>query len=99
MDIANRDASGYVTRREEFTGSNLFGIWENGIYVVYSYGLHWPLWVHDGARWLENTDTYSRATSRHKNQSRPSEDTLKRNTEQLLSLIKDRASVNDKLWR
>lgn len=44
-----------------------------GIYVVYSYGGHWPLWVYDwrADQWYENADTYGNTTSRHKSATRP----------------------------
>jgi len=67
--IANADARPYVARREPFKGSNLWGEWRNtdehessGVYVVYSYGQHFPMWVYDED---------SRTTSKHKGQTHP----------------------------
>jgi hypothetical protein len=43
------------------------------LYVVYSYGLHFPMYVYDYAadKWYENTDKYSSTTSKQQGQARP----------------------------
>jgi hypothetical protein len=43
------------------------------LYVVYSYGLHFPMFVFDYAadKWYENTDKYSSTTSKQTGQARP----------------------------
>lgn len=43
------------------------------LYVVYSYGLHFPMYVFDFATstWYANTDKYSTTTGKHKSQARP----------------------------
>lgn len=71
--IANTNARPLVQRRQEFTGSNLFARYVGELYVVYSYGTHWPLWVYDTQinRWLENTSKYSQTTSVHKTRTNP----------------------------
>ena len=73
MKIANRDARSYVGNREVFTGSNTFSKYvENTTrYVVYSYGLHWPLFIHDRGTWYENIEKTSPTTSKHTTQCRP----------------------------
>ena len=63
--IANKQASTYVARRSLFKGSNLFSEMCGNAYVVYSYGYHFPLIVHVGGKWYENSDKYSQSTSRH----------------------------------
>lgn len=63
--IANKQASTYVARRSLFKGSNLFSEMRGNAYVVYSYGYHFPLIVHVGGKWYENSDRYSASTSRH----------------------------------
>jgi hypothetical protein len=61
----------------EFRNSNgtVFGIRHEdaGIYAVYSYGDHWPLWVYDwnASQWYENVDTYGNTTTRHASCTRP----------------------------
>ncbi len=84
--IANKNASGYVRRRREFKGSNLFGTYLDDRYVVYSYGEHWPLFVHINGAWFENQDKYSRTTSKQKRQAHPDADTVKLSTEQMISV-------------
>jgi hypothetical protein len=64
----------YVQSRQPFTNHNgqLFGRWETPLlYVVYSYGEHWPLFVWDGFDWYENEDKYSATTSKHRSQTHP----------------------------
>ena len=74
--VANKDCRRYVENREEFNGSNLFSRWHGNVYVVYSYGEHYPmfLWIDperaDGG-WYENSDGYSVSTSKHHSQARP----------------------------
>ena len=72
--IANTNARTFVKSRMEFTGSNLYGRWTtSNLYVVYSYGDHFPLWVYDDVigHWLENTSKYSQTTSIHKTRTNP----------------------------
>lgn len=67
--IANRDAKHYVHRREFFKGSNIFGFWnsEESLYIVTSYGNHFPMlvWDNTALQWFENYDKFSRTTTRH----------------------------------
>jgi hypothetical protein len=48
---------------------------EKRVYVIYSYGEHFPMYVYDdeSGRWLGNKDKYSRTTSTHQSKYRPSE--------------------------
>jgi hypothetical protein len=80
MKIANRDARQYVQRQLPFSGNNLYGhLWSVGGeptdgqygYAVFSYGPHWPLWVHTAGRWYGNEDKYGTTTSKHKTQTWP----------------------------
>lgn len=74
--VANRDCYSYVERQEEFNGSNLFARWHGNVYVVYSFGMHYPifLWIDpekpDGG-WYENNTVYSKTTTKHQTQARP----------------------------
>jgi hypothetical protein len=79
MRITNRSARIEVQRKQEFVGSNIFGEHVEDRYVVYSYGKHWPLYVYDyeTGQWFENEGSYSTTTSRHRNQLRPSANTVK----------------------
>lgn len=72
--IANRDAHHYTAEKQEFRGSNLYGVWyRTDVYVVYSYGEHWPLyvWLDRPQMWLGNDSGYSRSTGRHASQALP----------------------------
>ena len=78
--IANRDASEYVRNRQQFKGSNLFTdeveLDNSTLYIVYSYARHFPLFVAEtdadnNTRWYENSDKYSRSTSKQKTQAHP----------------------------
>ena len=48
---------------------------ENRVFVIYSYGEHFPMYVWDEGthQWLGNKDKYSRTTSTHQSKYRPSE--------------------------
>lgn len=88
--IANKDAREYINRCEDFTGNNTFGQREVNQYIVYSYSTHFPMYVYDYStrEWYENSDKYSRTTSKHQSQCRPRfEITREFNTEDLIDLI------------
>lgn len=74
--ITLRDARVRVQAAEPFKTANgqLYGEWTTpNIYVVYSYGEHWPLFVWDAAasRWMENENRYSVTTSKHRTSTHP----------------------------
>ena len=75
--IANKNAREYVQNKQPFTGSNLYSKWlrvaGREMYVVYSYGYHWPLFVYDKAVevWFENTERVSVTTSKHRTMAHP----------------------------
>ena len=75
LKIANNKASQAVADKVEFNGSNTFGRWYNGnettIYVVFSYGYHFPMFAWIKGVWYENTDKYSVSTSKQQTQLRP----------------------------
>lgn len=50
------------------------------LYVVYSYGPHWPLFIYcpETEQWFENEDNYSPTTSRHHSYAHPHFPTIKR---------------------
>jgi hypothetical protein len=96
--IANKDARESVNNRHAFQGSNIFaevirnrtyGCNED-LYVVYSYGEHFPMYVYDYTtrEWYANSDKYSPTTSKHQSQCRPSFEIAREfNTEDLINLI------------
>ena len=107
--IANKNASEYVNNRYIFQGSNIFaevirpycGVNE-GLYVVYSYGHHFPMYVfdYDTREWYANEDSYSMTTSRHQSQCRPRfEITYEFATDELIKLIEKGGMVEYVKWR
>jgi len=76
MKTSNKNARQFVTDKVEFDGSNTFGrIYTNQyneeIYVVFSYGYHFPMFAFMNGEWFENMDKYSVSTSKQQNQLRP----------------------------
>lgn len=72
--IANKDAHRYTGSRLLFKGSNLYSERIGNAYVVFSYGPHWPLYIHADGRWYENATGYSATTNRHRSVARPREE-------------------------
>lgn len=76
MKIANRQARKYVETRTPFVGSNTRAEWatarDRRVYCVYSYKW-WLLYLYDEEAdvWFENTESFSRTTSKHLSQCRP----------------------------
>ena len=72
MKVSNQKCRSYVSRCEDFQGSNLFGVHENlNTYVVYSYGHHFPIYANIGGVWYGNKGRYSVSTSKHQGQANP----------------------------
>lgn len=80
--IANKDCRKFVEARRPFKGSNLYaerrtaGNGHSDLYVVYSYGEHFPIYVAEvgefgQVHWYANTDKYSQSTTRHQSLARP----------------------------
>ena len=78
---SNKNAYSQVMAKEKFTASNMFAEWitcwnddvRNELYVVYSYGRHFPMWIWDKnvGQWIGNKEKYSRSTSRQQSQTKP----------------------------
>lgn len=79
MKLANRETSKAVHEKILFKANNIFSENYGNLYIVYSYGHHWPMFVFDRASgvWYENEDKYSVTTSKHRSQSHPRVDTVK----------------------
>lgn len=78
MTITNSDCREYVNECKPFKTGNktIFAeCCDEKLYVVYSYGYHFPMYAYDfeHGKWLGNKDKYSRTTSKHQSQARPSE--------------------------
>jgi len=84
--ISNGQASKYAEQGFPFKTHNgtLFGDWQGKLFVVWSYGSHWPLFIYhpDTDKWFENSTKSSVTTSRHRTQARPrTKDTLDRDVD------------------
>lgn len=79
MPIQNADVRDYVNRRERFITGNktMYSVIKNDMYIVYSYGEHWPMYVYDaiGREWFSNKDKSSRTTGKHTSCARPDQPT------------------------
>ena len=96
LKLSNSNVRGAVQNLKEFKNTNgtMFGRWETRfLYVVYSYGSHFPLFLceHSGgaapAAWAVNTDKYSVTTSRHFSQAHPQCETVGSNTKEMKAYI------------
>lgn len=86
-EITNRSAGGYVRRKQAFQGSNLYAERRGGTYVVFSYGEHFPLFIHRSGEWFENADRYSVTTARHRSYAHPHTPTEMRTTQEMRALL------------
>lgn len=91
--IANRDAGVFAGNRTPFKGSNLYGEeLAGGVFVVYSYGQHFPMFVFKNGKWYANEDRYSVTTSKHYGQAFPRgidhDKVIKLPTEEMKNLIR-----------
>lgn len=59
------------------------------LYVVYSYGLHFPMYACIGGSWYGNSDRYSSTTSKHQSCSRPRVSMTWVDTDSLKRLIRE----------
>ena len=72
----------YVQHRLAFSNASgsLWGSYSHSLrqYAVYSYHHGWPLFIYSDQTktWYENTDKYSRTTSKHHSQAHPHCDTI-----------------------
>ena len=101
MRVSNNKARQYVEKLEEFQGSNTFGKWHSWgesakkLFVVYSYGHHFPMYIYDEEqnKWVGNKDKYSQSTTRHQSQLRPSEVDMWLDTDEIKEVIINRGMV------
>lgn len=80
MRIANGKCREAVTNKQAFKGDNLFGVQEEGWYVVYSYEKPFPPFLYcfpiyayskGDEKWYGNRDKYSSSTRKHQSQAKP----------------------------
>lgn len=75
MRTSNKDCRNLVDARIPFKAHQMYAENVGALYVVFSYGAHWPMWVFDrvGHEWIGTDSKYSSSTSRQQSQSRPSD--------------------------
>ena len=70
MARSHRDCANLIRRCVPFKAGNVYAEHVNGLYVVYSYGGHYPMAVLSERGWMVNDGDYSRSTN---NQTRKTE--------------------------
>ncbi len=84
--ISNYQMREYTTHRKTFRTNNetVYARYESrsntdkDLYVVYSYGEHFPMYVYDDEThsWFGNEDKYSTTTSKHQTLAKPDTDDM-----------------------
>jgi len=84
-----REMRNLVKDHKEFIGNNVYGKWFDKLYVVYSYGMHWPMFLYDSQcrEWFENEGKYSVTTSKHHTFAHPHCDTKLRSCQWMKDCI------------
>lgn len=89
--VSLNDMRSKVEAKEEFKGSSVFAEKVAGkpLYVVYSYGYHFPMYVFDEVigEWIGNSSKYSVTTSKHQSKCRPNSVRYEMDTNELRKLI------------
>ena len=96
--IANSKAKKEVDDLENFIGSHIYGEDLGGLgkmYVAYSYGEQFPVYINYKGKWYHNTDFYivdgdriNKPTEKHKRDMKPSKKTQGMSLKGMKSLIK-----------
>jgi hypothetical protein len=80
MKVDMKRARECVREKTTFRGNNVYALWHSSkeggpcdLYVVCSYGAHWPLYVYEQMTgvWYRNTEKSSPTTSCHSTQLHP----------------------------
>ena len=89
VKTSNIKCNELVNKKIEFRASNIFSehIKKDKLYIVYSYGFHFPMYIKYKNTWYENSDKYSVTTSKHTSQARPNKPTKLLNTSEMKRLI------------
>jgi hypothetical protein len=100
--LTNAQVRDAVNERRHFMNNNqtLYSAsnWrdDGDLYIVYSYGTHYPVYVYDNIarQWFGNNDKSSPTTERHKTQARPDGDIRWASTDYLRAMILAGSYVN-----
>lgn len=70
-------------------GRHIFSHWHNNVYAVYSYGVHYPMYVYDKEAqvWLGNEEKSTKTTEKHKGLAKPPNVQQYVSTEKLKDII------------
>ena len=88
----NRNARKLVQTQIDFQANNIFASHWKGMYVVYSYGEHWPMFICKDGQWYENDGRYSVTTSKHRSQTHPHAETIKLDRTGMLNMLRENMS-------
>jgi hypothetical protein len=96
VQINNNQLSEFTTHHRQFE-TNTGSVYANdstSLYVVYSYGEHFPIYIHDYTThtWFGNSDKYSPTTTRHQTLARPDADHINMLTTEDLNALIDSGS-------
>lgn len=86
--LCNQEAFKYGRFKDDYgvVRFRLTGVNENGVYIVYSYGHHWPLFIHKNGVWYENSSRSTRTTNRQRVNFRPRANTCLVDIERMLEM-------------
>ena len=89
IKTSNQNCSELGANLIEFKANNIFSdyIKYDKLYVIYSYGYHFPMYVKYKNTWYENSDKYSVSTSKQQTQTRQSYNTKLKTSQQLKDFI------------
>lgn len=96
MTLAHSDLLPLIRERNPFKAGNVYAETKNGVYVVYSYGEHFPLAVHRDDRWFVNHDRYSVSTSCQQSKTgvRCLPGAATKNTKELCAMVRYGSTAN-----
>jgi len=99
MKVSNNKCREFVINKKPFKANNLFAEYNSidDVYIVYSYGYHFPIFVNTKGTWYENSDRYSVSTSKQKNQAHPLVKTIKAPTNEIKNIIHN--NVNERIYK
>lgn len=85
--VSNWQAGACAAARKLFVANNIYSEQIGEMYVVYSYGPHFPLYIYDAGEWYVNSDSYSRTTAKHRHNARPGSGCIEQTTEQMRARV------------
>jgi hypothetical protein len=89
----------FFVRNPSTRNGSVFSEAKENMYVVYSYGYHFPMYVYDYAigKWIGNNDKYSVTTTRQQSKTRPDNVSFWMGTQEMNAMITRGGFVEYKL--